>query len=184
MKAFDDFFSFGALKGMVRLELHHGVNPPPSGPAVGLTGYDQKPPQVLITLSNYHERWTTPRYRYNGIVGTRLHEMVHALFWIYCCKCAHCTTDETTRGTVGFTGHGPSWERLAAEVKAAMPRHFDDLAAFGGFDHMGVEQSVNEELGEGPRRNEPAVQEPYSEDPWENGPIATRTRNALRLRRM
>ncbi|SLM37299.1 hypothetical protein LPUS_00737 [Lasallia pustulata] len=184
MKAFDDFLFFGTLKEMVSLELHRGFIPSPSGPAVGWTRYEPIAPEVLITLSNFDEWWTTPRSQYSSIVGTLLHEMVHALFLIYGCNYARCTADEAMRRTVGFTGHGPTWEKLAAEVRAAVGTHFNDLVAFGEFDHMGVERSVNHELGEGQRHDESAVPEPYFEDPWENGPIATRTRNAQRLRRM
>ena len=184
MKAFDDFFFFGALKIWVRIELQHNDIPCDGGICVGTTQFDLNPPQVLIKMSNRHAIWKDPNHRYNSILGTLLHEMVHALFLFYGCKCRSCTTDDAKRRTVGFTGHGPSWKSLAVEVQATVGRQFLDLVSLVESDCMVIQASVDRELREVRLRNEAKATEPYLKNLKEHEPIARRTRGARRRQRM
>ncbi|KAI4132925.1 MAG: hypothetical protein LQ347_002359 [Umbilicaria vellea] len=184
LKAFDDFFFFGALKDWIRLDLQHDDIPCCGVIAVGLTRSDAGPPGTLITITDRHALWQEPAYRYNEILGTLLHEMVHALFSVYSCNCAQCLVDEAVVASVGLTGHGPVWQSLAARVEEAVVAHWPNLQYFvnrGCINLQGSRKIEQDSIQQRQGHNAPS---PEREPPREDEPVAWRTRNHPRLRRM
>lgn len=185
LMAFDDFFFFGALKSWTTLDLQHHDIPSHGGMAVGWI--HDKPdvlPFTLITITDRHALWHEPEYRYNAILGALLHEMVHALFRVFSCKCAQCRVGEAVIASVGLTGHGPAWQLLAARVEEAVAAHWPDLrylVAEGclGLDVSFVLEQERIQLLQRSRALNP-VREPHRDDE----PVARRTRSYTRIQRM
>jgi hypothetical protein len=66
-----------------------------------------------------------------------LHEMLHAFFYIYSCKCTNCRSQKPAlHGGVGASGHGPAWVDAAYALQMA----FQELVSWEVF--LGIPKSV------------------------------------------
>ncbi|KAL9074115.1 MAG: hypothetical protein Q9161_002525 [Pseudevernia consocians] len=91
---------------------------------------------------------------------TLLHEMVHAVFAVYECRCGTCArVDNRARNTgVSGSGHGPVWRELGQAVQEEANRMFDfggdggrwdlDVGRWGG-SHVGEVRAILEMRREG-----------------------------------
>lgn len=61
--------------------------------------------------------------RLDQYCGTLLHEMVHAFFRIYSCRCEKCRGILTSHEGIGHKGHGESWLRVTLELERATLAH-------------------------------------------------------------
>ncbi|KAF2766856.1 hypothetical protein EJ03DRAFT_353621 [Teratosphaeria nubilosa] len=75
--------------------------------------------RVTITLDPDDVR--RPAGHRAGLLGTFLHECVHAFFHLYACGCDNC------RPVLGPSGHGQSWFYLASHVEAVARRHLAEV---------------------------------------------------------
>lgn len=58
------------------------------------------------------------------VLGTLLHEMVHAVFSVFGCQCAHCNCELNVPFADGLSGQGPSFMELARAVEKEASREF------------------------------------------------------------
>lgn len=67
-----------------------------------------------------------------SILGTLLHECVHAVFKHSCCEPIppHEIHNDDCEDGIGWTGRGPEWEALAREVEARAQRIMGDDVDF------------------------------------------------------
>ena len=77
--------------------------------------------------------------RFKRVIGTLLHEMTHAVFAIYKCRCRSCSCLVTVLGLDGIEGHGPSFRDLGGDIQDMMNHLFSnhrpwDLNAAQGSD--------------------------------------------------
>lgn len=71
----------------------------------------------------HHAGWT--KLLVKEVLQTLLHEMIHALFNVYECRCASCTTAENRAVNTGVSGHGPNWRELGMAVQEEAERMFE-----------------------------------------------------------
>jgi hypothetical protein len=65
-------------------------------------------------------------------LGTLLHEMVHAVFGLYCCyDCSLCVT--RFKDEVGTSGHSMAWQKLAMSIEHAF-NHYPGLMSGWTYD--------------------------------------------------
>lgn len=58
--------------------------------------------------------WTEKRV--HKLLGTMLHEMVHAMYCLFNCRCVDCYCPEEKILTMGLEGHGLGWMELAQNI--------------------------------------------------------------------
>jgi hypothetical protein len=74
-------------------------------------------PFVTIKIDDFDAYKNQPAERRARIVGSLVHEMCHAFLLIYGCDGRQCATKESVMYGIGFTGHGPVWEKIANEAE-------------------------------------------------------------------
>ena len=119
---FDDYFFLGSLRQYTKVAWAH--NTPANIDWVGLTKVNSRfvtpgPLEILIQVKRQDDQ-----LRNREIVGecldTLLHEMVHAFFTIYSVSAMEIME------TVGLTGHGECWVRVATVIAAEANRSFGE----------------------------------------------------------
>jgi hypothetical protein len=133
---FDDFFFHGVLKGYCTLEIfrdtHHRLGSKISGYCyTELPGLERdwrykisRPyPHIAIAVAT-NKMW--PFERISGYMSTLLHEMLHALFTLYTCRCSQgCRQKDDDLEVWG--GHHPAWLAAAKAIsdRGIMPEYQD-----------------------------------------------------------
>lgn len=122
---YDGYFFCGALRGRVDVVW---VN---TCPKEGQKGYTVDAPgprhRAKICMKRPgagHTTWTPLLVKES--LETLLHEMIHALFNVYECRCATCTTVENQASNTGVqgSGHGPNWRELGQAVEEEANKMF------------------------------------------------------------
>ena len=118
---FDDYFFSGALRSrttvrMVDRPLYIGAG---GKTAVGVALVDpDRKDHVLIKIAKPPTTITTwAEHTVQMLLAILLHEMTHAVFRIFGCRCADCRCLRTEELTRGIKGHGPSWMQLGQAVE-------------------------------------------------------------------
>lgn len=144
---FDEYFFFDQLGRYTRVELVPGLLR--SG-CFGCTGGDPSrgEPYVLIKLDYQGADGSglAPEAKaanMKNVLGVLLHEMVHASFQIFRCKCSQCRRDKPYM--VGHRGHGFAWIELANVVQRVAREQFDCvLDLHCGEDRPGVSEFLDD----------------------------------------
>ena len=120
---FDDYFFLGSLRQYTKVAWAHST--PANIDWLGRTMINNRfnipgPLEILIQVKRQDDR-----LRNREIVGkcldNLLHEMIHAFFTIYSVSALE------TMPTVGLTGHGECWVRVATVIAAEANRSFGEL---------------------------------------------------------
>ena len=123
---YDDYFFCGALHG--RVDVVWVDDCPKKGYTVDAAGPRHRATISIKRPGAEHTIWTRRLVRES--LQTLLHEMIHALFNVYECRCAACTTVEHQASNTGVpgSGHGSNWRELGQAVQEEAEK------MFGGFD--------------------------------------------------
>ena len=108
-------------------------------------------------LAPYVQIWLSRLVKLNGeaegvrrranILSTLLHEMTHAVFWIYGCNGFECKTNENVWETTGFTGHGPSWVTVFKALRKKLYQMEDlEFIKEEGQAGLGLLRAINLEM--------------------------------------
>ncbi|MCJ1441259.1 MAG: hypothetical protein MMC23_001745 [Stictis urceolatum] len=149
---FDKFLFDGLLTGekWVRLDIDHEHLVLEVDNCWAHTGFDSRKgePYVEIKVSNMSDdrhMSTNVRRRRAMVLATLIHEMIHALLWIYSCNGRRCGTLKQVIAGEGCQGHGPCWEAIHRKVQGVV----DNLPFFPGYvppmgrvDHFAMEVSL------------------------------------------
>ena len=81
----------------------------------GMTVNNPQSPHVGITLSTPPDE-PERRTQAHAVLRISRHELLHASFQVYTCRCAVCTRDQALHRGTGLTGHGLCWVNVAAEI--------------------------------------------------------------------
>lgn len=123
----DEYFFCGALRGRVDIVWVDIC------PGEGQKGYTTDAPGPLHRaeisikrplLAGYEMTWTKSITK--AVLESLLHEMVHALFNVYECRCVACTVVENQAMNTGVrgSGHGPQWRELGWAVQEEAGKMF------------------------------------------------------------
>lgn len=141
-KCFDNLFFGGALKRFYKISF---VEPALTPDAIGLCssgcsfehGFEidikitnTQPSGSLQSLNKQSQR--------RDYLGVLLHEMVHAVFQLYCCRtCTPC--EDKHSNEVGASGHSMSWQRLAKSIENVL----NQLPVFIGAETWDLARSIS-----------------------------------------
>lgn len=101
--------------------------------------YTAKDPEVHIHITELDPLYeAAPDYQGKALLGTLLHEMVHAFLLLFHCHCPCCLDDHIT--TIGITGHGEAFETLTKEIGRFTSKYLNQL------EIQGLEDDIHSEL--------------------------------------
>lgn len=131
---YNDYLFCGALHGRVNVVW---VDDCPKAGQKGFT-VDAPGPLHCATISIkrpgavVHTTWTPHLVKES--LETLLHEMIHALFNLYECRCATCTMGENQASNTGVqgSGHGPDWRNWDRQSRKRLLRCLGDLRDWRG----------------------------------------------------
>ena len=108
--AFNDIFFFGCLKSLCKVQFY-----PQEAMRPGLRGQCTYPQNgtCLIRIKS-GSRKGPPKTRLTGYLSTLVHEMLHAVFHTYVCRCGHVCKNRYAE-SVG--GHGIAWQWAALAIQ-------------------------------------------------------------------
>ena len=122
----DNLFFFGSvrrwIKGLVRSPRTFPITTGPAHAAVGLTSDNLKFPYVDIKLCTFPWEQQQQR-RAHAILWTLLHELLHAYFDVFTCRCRVCEQFKVLHQGKGLVGHGQCWVNVALEIVKFLDRH-------------------------------------------------------------
>ena len=119
---FDDYFFRRALRSRVRLEWVEG-----SPRELGYYGSTRPDPNfehsrnTLIEIVRPNE-WSQDSVQ--QLLSTLIHEMAHAVFRLFECRCVQCSRQIHIERGRGLTGHGPEWRKLVEAMEMELNRFF------------------------------------------------------------
>ncbi|MCJ1458676.1 hypothetical protein MMC28_009050 [Mycoblastus sanguinarius] len=122
---FDDYLFRRALRSHVRFAWVGG-DPFELG-YYGRSGIDSDlkyPTKVLIEIVAPAADKNWDESTVQNLLATCLHELAHAVFELFECKCVRCQCHDHRRVGSGFTGHGPQWKKLAEAIEVELRRSF------------------------------------------------------------
>ncbi|KFY01641.1 hypothetical protein O988_02622 [Pseudogymnoascus sp. VKM F-3808] len=120
-KCFDLLFFGGLLKGFYRISFLDSTIMPPFTWGQCCSGWKFKHGfEIEIRISNMRHiesfQVLDEPAQLRKLLGTLAHEMVHAVFQLYCCRtCDPCIVKESRK--VGPSGHSVLWQELAISVE-------------------------------------------------------------------
>ena len=146
LEVFDCFFFRGALRRWVTIKFI-----PFSETIWGLTRDDQhKKNHVIIEMNRPRAEWTKAIFQ--RVMSTILHEMTHAIFWVFHCRKPFCESPDFKARHQGThcSGHGPSWRRLGQSIEReanrslrAVEGHWDmDVHGWGASHQLEIKRIV------------------------------------------
>ncbi|MCJ1309435.1 hypothetical protein MMC25_003094 [Agyrium rufum] len=141
INAFDQLFFASKLYQLIEVEVLDEKHPQEWAHCTWLQRRDRKSLIVIkVWAATPAFRSGRPQDRRAELMQTILHELVHAVFSLFACKCEE--RRQARYAGTGHTGHGPAWMNLAnAIVDAPADLYFD----FGNRslyrDVMGIEVS-------------------------------------------
>lgn len=115
-----DYLFDGTVRGLVRVQwLKYNTK-------AHLYGYTEDDPknQPFGALINVYKRPGAKNNSEGIVLGKLLHEMVHAVFSVFGCRCAHCNCELNVPFADGLSGHGPPFMELARAVEKEANREF------------------------------------------------------------
>jgi hypothetical protein len=107
-------------------------------------------PKVNVRVSNFNDSnyyQSRPLEKRLRIVSTLIHELCHAFLLIYGCDGRQCATFNAVANGSGFTGHGPSWEKIARKAEKVFTEHIVPMFDVEDDEDrpFGIENSLEEE---------------------------------------
>lgn len=131
----DDLFFGGILKGFYKIRfVDPSVIPGLHGVCSWLCSFEHGF-EIDIAISNRGAKSLevlNQRSRLRQYLGTLTHEMVHAVFQLYCCRtCTSCKTN--VNHDVGPSGHSIMWQKLAMSIEDTL-NQYPAFAGDGTFD--------------------------------------------------
>lgn len=149
---FDDYFFRGALQKWTRIEWVDYASDPD---AYGSTKADSEAEdesdvleilEVLITITRPPESEGWDEKVVRRILETILHEIAHAIFRAFRCRCVDCECTTSLALTIGMEGHGPLWVELAQAIETVCELKFrgwwDEGEMIIGLNDYGREEEV------------------------------------------
>lgn len=115
---FDSLFFANSLLHSGRLEIKISPKPHDESGLMGFTcPHPRKPNSKLIILYSHTESRLAPSKIIRTLLGTLVHEMIHALICLYGCQA--CQNDKSFE-IMGHSGHGKVWLDIASQVEASI----------------------------------------------------------------
>ena len=72
--------------------------------------------KAYVTIFEDFKFAKNPRARLRHYLGVLVHEMLHAVLCLYCCRCDNCNPEQSLDGD-GETGHGLLWLKAAKNIE-------------------------------------------------------------------
>lgn len=123
LSIFNDFFFGGVLRGHVIVQWDTYTRQD------GMYGCSLLEPngKCMIEIGRLkrhqpHQKWT--HHTIHNILDTLLHEMAHAVFFLFKCNCRVCACQRNEIMGRGLSGHGPAWTKLCKAIQEDADRWF------------------------------------------------------------
>ena len=136
-RTFDDFFFFGLLRSRTVLGSYEDLTNEMGYTDVTSRQYCRMA-DVMLNLRRNCSNESDER-RFERVIGTVLHEQLHAFIDILCCDCPHCVPD--LRESIGrwghrLDGHGWLWSTLALRIEQICATTFPFVFELGISDNI------------------------------------------------